>query len=37
VLGPVTQQAIADYQADNGLNVTGAIDRPTLVALGFID
>jgi hypothetical protein len=37
VLGPVTQQAIADYQADNGLNVTGAIDRPTLVALGFVD
>jgi len=36
VLGPVTQQAIADYQLDNGLNVTGAIDRPTLVALGFI-
>jgi len=37
VLGPVTQQAIADYQLDNGLNVTGAIDRPTLVALGFVD
>jgi hypothetical protein len=37
VLGPVTQQAIADYQADNGLNVTGAIDRPTLGALGFVD
>jgi Putative peptidoglycan binding domain len=37
VLGPITQQAIADYQLDNGLNVTGAIDRPTLVALGFVD
>jgi hypothetical protein len=37
VLGPVTQQAIADYQLDNGLNVTGAIDRPTLVALGSVD
>ncbi len=36
VLGPVTRQAIADYQLDNGLAVTGAIDRPTLVALGFI-
>jgi hypothetical protein len=36
VLGPITQQAIEDYQLDNGLNVTGAIDRPTLVALGFI-
>ena len=37
VLGPITRQAIADYQLDNGLAVTGAIDRPTLVALGFID
>jgi hypothetical protein len=36
VLGPITRQAIADYQLDNGLAVTGAIDRPTLVALGFI-
>ena len=37
VLGAITRQAIADYQLDNGLAVTGAIDRPTLVALGFID
>ena len=37
VLGSITRQAIADYQSDNGLAVTGAIDRPTLVALGFID
>ena len=36
VLGPVTRAAIEDYQLDNGLNVTGAIDRPTLGALGFI-
>jgi len=36
VLGWVTRQAIEDYQVDNGLPVTGAIDRPTLVALGFI-
>ena len=36
VLGPITRQAIEDYQVDNGLNVTGAIDRPTLVALGFV-
>jgi Putative peptidoglycan binding domain len=36
VLGPVTRQAIEDYQLDNGLNVTGSIDRPTLVALGFV-
>src|SRR5438874_7757110 len=37
VLGWVTRQAIEDYQVDNGLPVTGAIDRPTLVALGFLD
>src|SRR5256886_5348092 len=37
LLGPVTPDAIADYQLDNGLDVTGAIDRPTLVALGFVD
>ncbi len=36
VLGPATQAAIADFQRDNGLFVTGAIDRSTLVALGFI-
>lgn len=36
VLGPITRDAISDYQLDNGLVVTGAIDRPTLVALGFI-
>jgi len=37
VLGPVTQQAIADFQRDQGIYSTGAIDRPTLLALGFID
>src|SRR5438874_11242037 len=37
VLGPVTRAAIEDYQVENNLPVTGAIDRPTLVALGFID
>ena len=36
VLGPVTRAAIEDYQVENNLPVTGAIDRPTLVALGFI-
>lgn len=36
VLGPVTRQAIAAYQTDNGLFVTGAIDRELLVSLGFI-
>lgn len=36
VLGPATREAITAYQTDNGLLVTGAIDRPTLVSLGFI-
>jgi hypothetical protein len=37
VLGPVTRAAIEDYQVENNLPVTGAIDRPLLVSLGFID
>jgi hypothetical protein len=37
VLGSVTRAAIEDYQVENNLPVTGAIDRPTLVALGFVD
>jgi len=36
VLGPVTRSAIEDYQVENDLPVTGAIDRPLLVSLGFI-
>jgi hypothetical protein len=36
VLGPVTRSAIEDYQVTNNLPVTGAIDRPLLVSLGFI-
>jgi peptidoglycan hydrolase-like protein with peptidoglycan-binding domain len=36
VLGPATQAAIAEYQRDNGLSVTAAIDRPTLASMGFI-
>ena len=36
VLGPVTQAAIEDYQVENDLPVTGAIDRPLLISLGFI-
>jgi hypothetical protein len=36
VLGPVTRAAIEDYQVENNLPVTGAIDRPFLVSLGFI-
>ena len=36
VLGQVTRAAIEDYQVENNLPVTGAIDRPLLVSLGFI-
>jgi hypothetical protein len=35
ILGPDTQAAIADYQADHGLPVTAAIDEPTAVSLGL--
>lgn len=34
--GPVTQEALANYQSDNGLPITGAIDALTLQALGLI-
>jgi hypothetical protein len=34
-LGPMTREAIAAYQADNGLAVTSAIDEPTLATLGI--
>jgi hypothetical protein len=37
VLGPVTRAAIEDYQVENNLPVTGAIDRPLLVSLGFVN
>jgi hypothetical protein len=33
LLGPLTRQALQDYQADHGLMVTEAIDEPTLDAL----
>ena len=36
VLGPVTQGALQRFQRDRGIPVTGAIDPPTLRALGFI-
>lgn len=36
ILGPVTREAIAAYQADNGLSVTSAIDEPTLATLGLV-
>ncbi|MGE5209393.1 MAG: peptidoglycan-binding domain-containing protein [Alphaproteobacteria bacterium] len=35
VLGPHTRAAIAAFQADRGLLVTSAIDRPTLQSLGM--
>jgi hypothetical protein len=35
VLGPMTREAIAAFQADNGLAVTSAIDEPTLATLGI--
>lgn len=34
-LGPMTRQAIAAFQADNGLAVTAAVDEPTLATLGL--
>jgi Putative peptidoglycan binding domain len=36
ILGPDTQAAIADYQADHGLPVTAAIDEPTVESLGLV-
>jgi hypothetical protein len=36
VLGPVTREAIAAYQADNGLAITSAIDEPTLATMGLV-
>ena len=33
LLGPLTRQAVRDYQADHGLMVTEVIDEPTLDAL----
>jgi hypothetical protein len=35
LIGPLTRGAIADYQRDNGLYVTSAIDQPTLQSLGM--
>jgi hypothetical protein len=36
VLGPMTREAIAAFQADNGLAVTSAIDEPTLATMGLV-
>jgi Putative peptidoglycan-binding domain-containing protein len=35
VLGPATEAAIANYQRDYGLSVTGAIDPATVRLLGL--
>ena len=35
LLGPLTRQALAAYQADQGLTTTAAIDEPTLESLGM--
>jgi hypothetical protein len=35
LLGPLTREAIADYQRNNGLYMTSAIDQPTLESLGM--
>ena len=35
LLGPMTREALAAYQADQGLTPTAAIDEPTLGALGM--
>ena len=35
VIGPATRNAIAGYQQDNGLAVTGRINAPLLVSLGL--
>lgn len=34
-MGPATRAALADYQRDNGLSITAAIDEPTLASLGL--
>ena len=35
LLGPLTREAIADYQRGHGLYTTAAIDQPTLESLGM--
>lgn len=34
-MGPLTRQALADFQADHGLAVTAAVDEPTIQSLGM--
>ena len=35
LIGPLTREAVANYQRDHGLYVTSTIDRPTLETLGM--
>ena len=35
LLGPLTREALSQYQTDNGLYATEAIDEPTLASLGL--
>ena len=35
VLGPMTREAIAAFQADHGLAVTSTVDEPTMATLGL--
>jgi hypothetical protein len=35
LLGPLTREAVANYQRDHGLYTTSTIDRPTLESLGM--
>ena len=35
LMGPATRAALANFQRDNGLAITSAIDRPTLQSLGL--
>ncbi|MEP6685261.1 MAG: peptidoglycan-binding protein [Verrucomicrobiota bacterium] len=35
-IGPLTRSALRRYQRDNGLEITAAIDEPTLASLGLI-
>jgi hypothetical protein len=35
LMGPLTRQALSDFQRDNGLVTTAALDQPTLSTLGL--
>ena len=35
LIGPLTRQALAEYQQANGLYATETIDQPTLSSLGL--